>query len=88
MIKLFDAMNNGSYVNHPSIEYVKTKAFIFQPGMEVTAKKSSKSQQKAKGVLTIDGESVDYVLTAVENFQGLANVFCPPPRRTIPLSKK
>jgi len=83
MIKLFDQMNTGNYVNHSGIEYLKTKAFIFEPGTEVNSKKLS----VRKGFLTIDGENAEYTLTAVECFQGLANVFCAPPRTNLDFLK-
>lgn len=71
MLKLFGEMENGSYIKHPAVEYIKTRAFILCLGSE-NAKKGSPH-------LTADGEVLQPITVAVEVHNGLGNVMHLPP---------
>lgn len=67
LLKLFSKFEHGEYVEHKAVEYYKVRALVLEP-------------LSNEGTFMLDGEPIDYDVVKCENFQGLGNVFCQPPK--------
>lgn len=67
LLKLFSKFENGEFVEHQAVEYYKAQAFVLEP-------------LSKEGTFMLDGEPIAYETVTCENFQGLGNVFCQPPK--------
>lgn len=67
LLKLFSKFENGEFVEHQAVEYYKAQAFVLEP-------------LSKEGTFMLDGEPIAYETVTCENFQGLGNVFCKPPK--------
>lgn len=59
------AMSTGTHLSCPGVEMIPVKAFRIEPAEEST------------GLMTVDGEKVDYGPLQAEMFPSLASVMCP-----------